>query len=579
MSFVLRQITQRASGGEIARETRLESTAIDIGRGSDCAIMLADLAVMLRHARLSRSPSGAIVLQAMAGVPLNLGAEFADRFEIAAGQSAIVTLGSHVLQIEPGANSDETRITVERVAALFTANDPAAERRTFSLSGLLGKRRMAWAVLLAILAVGLFWPIGAFLLTRPVATTPANTVLHSRFNPDRLWSSGPLSRAHAGLGQNCRACHVAAGSPVADNACRACHVKLPDHAALPRLRAASPIPSGLVASGSSAVAHGLGVDNLRCASCHIEHEGPKQALRISDGFCRDCHAQLRTRLPGTRLANVEDFAAPGGHPEFNASLVIAAGLGHPIRHRQSLALPPRENSGLIFGHQQHLSVTNAVAQMAAATGLAKNGLSCGNCHVALQSGSWAPIRMEKNCATCHSLAFGTNGQKLPHGDTDKAIAALRTILRLAVVIPENPAGRRLPGVADAAARRPLPADAAVRALFAKGGACADCHRISAPADNSLLFIVQPVRINQRYLPRADFPHQPHIIAACTSCHAAPTSTQASDILIPGIATCRSCHVGVSVKNPARLPKHPASSACATCHSFHPKTTQGQFAKS
>ena len=220
MSFILRQISVRASGGEIARETQVDSAAIDIGRGSDCALELADLAVMLHHARLIRTASGSLVLQAIGGVALNLGQQFAERFEIAADQSAILTIGSHELRIEPGENAGETRITVERVTPLFATNDPGAERRTFSLHGLLRKRRTAWAILLVILGVGLFWPIGRFLMTPAVtASKPVS------FNPDRLWSPGQLSRAHAGLGQNCRACHVAAAAPVADNACRSCHVK------------------------------------------------------------------------------------------------------------------------------------------------------------------------------------------------------------------------------------------------------------------------------------------------------------------------------------------------------------------
>jgi transcription elongation factor Elf1 len=60
--------------------------------------------------------------------------------------------------------------------------------------------------------------------------------------------------------------------------------------------------------------------------------------------------------------------------------------------------------------------------------------------------------------------------------------------------------------------------------------------------------------------RAKFDHDAHRGFTCVSCHAkALTSTESSDILLPGIATCKTCH--------APGPAH-ADSRCSECHTYH-----------
>jgi hypothetical protein len=62
------------------------------------------------------------------------------------------------------------------------------------------------------------------------------------------------------------------------------------------------------------------------------------------------------------------------------------------------------------------------------------------------------------------------------------------------------------------------------------------------------------------MPHAKFDHSQHGLMSCESCHAAALNSQlSSDLLLPGIATCRSCH-------------HPgteaAESRCFECHTYH-----------
>jgi hypothetical protein len=87
--------------------------------------------------------------------------------------------------------------------------------------------------------------------------------------------------------------------------------------------------------------------------------------------------------------------------------------------------------------------------------------------------------------------------------------------------------------------------------------CVKCHE-TGKASLAKLAIDLPV------MPQAVFDHRPHVrIRECASCHAVGgkgvlVSKSARDVLVPGVASCRTCH-------------HPsgARSGCETCHRFHP----------
>jgi hypothetical protein len=72
----------------------------------------------------------------------------------------------------------------------------------------------------------------------------------------------------------------------------------------------------------------------------------------------------------------------------------------------------------------------------------------------------------------------------------------------------------------------------------------------------------PVNLQTRYLTNGRFEHEDHTQEPCASCHKASTSGSASDLLLPGIATCRNCHGGER-DTAADVP-----SGCAMCHSYH-----------
>jgi hypothetical protein len=84
------------------------------------------------------------------------------------------------------------------------------------------------------------------------------------------------------------------------------------------------------------------------------------------------------------------------------------------------------------------------------------------------------------------------------------------------------------------------------------------ERVATPKMN--LPTVAPANTTLKWMPHAKFDHGRHEGFTCVSCHAkALTSTEASDVLLPGIETCKKCH--------APGPEH-AESRCFECHTYH-----------
>jgi len=174
---------------------------------------------------------------------------------------------------------------------------------------------------------------------------------------------------------------------------------------------------------------------------------------------------------------------------------------------------------------------------------------------------------------CHSLAFdrvGSTLRTLRHGEPAQVVADLRDFYRGRRPPPPAvlaPAARRRPGDAPDLrnriqfARGPGSAEQAIRAVFSPGGACYDCHQVEAPPSGSLDFRIRPVAFPLRYLHKGWFDHRAHATQSCASCHDAPASNAASDLLIPGVASCRTCHGGEGSSKPV-------PSSCAMCHDYH-----------
>jgi hypothetical protein len=570
MMFVIRIVSHSAEGREIVREARVEGNRLTVGRGPDCDVHLTDLAVALRHVTVERA-AGRLEVRVEEGLSVRLNGRKLTSGTIELATGGDINIASHILRFMPTpAGAEEVALNVERVTESEVKLDKGGDR-LFSLAPVMpGKRAVAWGLVLLVLGLFLAWPVYTHYQQERRAERFA------RFHADRMWSSGSLSRAHAALQDDCTACHVKPFEAVRDAACVACHKSVHDHADPFRLARARPDLGGW-ARFQLSIKERFNLPPGRCVDCHTEHEGSQRMPATAQRFCSDCHADLDSKLPDTRLADAGDFGR--SHPRFRPSFIAAWNGDRPMLARAPLSARPIEESGLKFPHDMHLSGTGGVAQMARRLG-ARYGfgqaLACKDCHDPTPDGvRFQPVDMEDDCAMCHSLAFDRVGgtlRTLRHGEPEQVVADLRDFYRGRRPPPPPSLGataRRPPGEGEAISTRiqfdralaGLSAERAIRSVFSRGGACYDCHQVEAPPSGSLNFRIRPVAFPVRYMNHGWFDHRPHSTESCASCHAAGKSSAASDLLLPDLASCRTCHGGERTSKPV-------ASSCAMCHDYH-----------
>jgi len=387
----------------------------------------------------------------------------------------------------------------------------------------------------------------------------------------RVYSSGRLSQAHAVLERECAACHVRqAGvfsAKAADNACLDCHDGPAHH------------PSQVAA--------------LDCSTCHTEHRGRSNLSVASDPACAQCHADLKSSHPDTQFAS-RIHSLQDGHPEFAALRSVA---GVPISDPGTIKL----------NHAIHMKPIRR-----GPNGLLVN-LECGNCHrptaadvdltysdanyraatVSYKDSDeflmvrvdglkppkpvtgrelMAPVKFANACAACHLLTFDKRfDEGVPHDKLEVIHAFLTKKFQQFIaahpgeVRVQRDPSRDLSGKPLRAQVRVFtPAQwVAERTAEAEDllwrKTCKQCHALTTSPGRSLPQVAA-ANTRTKWMPHAKFDHDAHRGFTCVSCHAkALTSTETSDILLPGIATCKTCH--------ARGPGH-AESRCSECHTYH-----------
>lgn len=570
MSFQVRQISLTADGREIVRTATLPKVQLSLGRSAENDIHLPDLALEPDHARIEQLDARTLRVRATGTLGFVLEGRTVQSADIDPTKGAELRFGGH--RITVSRDEDGVILSIRRVDAVSEASEEKEEAKVFSLRGLLpGKRLTAWVTALAILIGFLAIPIWSY------AHRPADDTRNIyRMIGDKSWSSGPLSKAHHALETRCETCHQKAFVSVRDSACQTCHKDVHDHAPAARI-ALSRAEPGLGGQLLAKVAATFGKQpEGACVDCHREHEGAGPMQPTPQAFCTDCHGTLKDRLKDTKLGNAADFGT--SHPEFSALVQTQPGK-HPRFTRALLDSKPLDDSGLKFPHDLHLSATGGVAKMARTMKGQGFGdaLACKDCHRPTADGvRFLPVNMERDCQSCHSLAFekiGGTVRTLRHGQPDQVIADLRAYYRSTGPVQPMALGsmsRRRPGdyaqgriyhaYFGAVAARPSRADDAIRAVFSKGGACYDCHTVTPPG-GAASWQILPVHQPMRYMMNGWFDHGAHRTEKCESCHAAPKSSDAKQLLLPGLDSCRTCHGGE--KSKADVP-----SGCAMCHSYH-----------
>jgi hypothetical protein len=413
----------------------------------------------------------------------------------------------------------------------------------------------------------------------------------------RVYSSGRMSKAHAVLEKECAACHVqkdgAFSAKASDAACLDCHD--------------GPIHHDLSL---------IGKKELACAECHTEHRERRNISAASNQACAECHSDLKTNGNSARFApHILSFE--DGHPEF-AVLRSVAGisaadpgtikLNHAIHMKPIRRGPNGPNVQLECGNCHRVTAADADLTYAdpkyrAATVSYKDADEFLSAHAetlkplrpATGRELMAPVKFANACAACHLLTFDKRfDQGVPHDKPEVVRAFLAGAFREYIaahpseVRVQRDPGRDLTG-------KPLPP--AVRILTPAQWVtertaeaedllwrktCKQCHTLTASAKTSRRKIelsatqrgdpgkfsgasaelpdVAPANTTLQWMPHAKFDHDKHDGFTCVSCHAkALTSTEAGDILLPGIATCKICH--------APGPEH-AESRCFECHTYH-----------
>lgn len=559
MAFLIRTIDHTAAGREIVRERMVESGSLTIGRAAENDIHLPDLAVEQQHVRIVPAPGGGLRIEAVGTLGFGLDGRSVDAANIDPREGGELALGSSILAITQG-DDGMVGITIRQ---LETGEGEGDVLRSFALASTLpGKRALSWAFVGAILAAFLAVPIITHLTRERIDPDAARA---GQVALDSSWSTGRLSLAHHGLEDNCEACHVDAFVSVRDSTCLTCHQDLGEHTTAPRL-ADGRAPLGIGDAIQWSVAGMFGKEGPgACTTCHTEHEGPTRMEPASQKFCADCHAALDTRLTDTALGNASDFGK--AHPQFRPAIFTRLQQTAPVRI--SLGDKPREMNGLKFPHDIHLDPQGGAARMAIRLGGGGYGspLACKDCHTPNPDGiGFAPIDMEEDCESCHSLVYDKVGgtfRTLRHGDVRQAQADLIAMDRA----PRRPVvtGRTRPGQFARGGRYysnfgpPVSSLVGVNRALEPGGVCSECH---LPTTRNGLADVMPVNLPDRYLIHGGFSHAAHRQEKCSSCHKAETSKAATDLLLPDLKSCRECHLGEDAVK-AEVP-----SSCAMCHSYH-----------
>jgi hypothetical protein len=208
MSFLLRFVSHSAAGREIVRTRRVEGDVLTIGRDPASDVHFPDLAIARQHATITRTGPRQLLVEALAGSPVKVDGHARRRAHVDLGHGGEVRIAVHRIVLALGDTADIV-VTIDEQAAPDEAADIS---RGFSLAGKLpGRRGMAWAGVLLVLGLCLAWPIWSFVHPAPRLTDAqmAGSYTHSNAS----WSSGPLSRAHAGLQHDCRAAMSMPSSP------------------------------------------------------------------------------------------------------------------------------------------------------------------------------------------------------------------------------------------------------------------------------------------------------------------------------------------------------------------------------
>ena len=435
----------------------------------------------------------------------------------------------------------------------------------------------------------------------------------------RVYSSGRMSEPHAILEKECAACHLqqagAFSAKATDSACLACHDG-PEHHQVKQIIGRKDLPCAECHTEHRGRINISATSNQACAECHTDLKSNKVFVTMavpSDST----HPRPTPDKAAVEAFYTSQMYAPkiltfaNGHPDFAAARDGAKDptgikLNHsihmkPIRRGPNGPIVQLECSDChrpaavpaptTYSDANYVRANVSYVESHAPVRLAQDMLTPRRPETGRER--MAPVKFAAACASCHLLTFDRRfNEGVPH-DTPEMVDAF-LIKKFTEYIAAHPAelhevrdpSRDLTGkVLQPEVRIYTPRDwvaaklhDAEELLWRK--TCKQCHALDAPRSSALMRIppydilkagmtplpknplpgIEPVRVTTNWMPHAKFDHDAHRGFSCVGCHEkALTSTESSDVLIPGIANCKTCH--------APGPDH-AESRCFECHTYH-----------
>ncbi len=384
----------------------------------------------------------------------------------------------------------------------------------------------------------------------------------------RVYSSGRMSEPHAVLEKQCAACHIQKvgkfSAKALDTACLSCHDGPTHHENQVR----DEVPA--------------------CATCHVEHRGRVNIVASSNVSCSECHSHLKVSAGSTQYA-ADIRTLENGHPEIaalrnNAKDPGTILLNHsvhmkPIRRGPNGPIVQMEcadchRPGAIKGAWPYADAAYVEAKVTydEKEVLLPTKTVTSQPRHAMSRAYMAPVKFSTACAACHLLTFDKRFDiGVPHDKPEVVHDFL--VKKFQAYIAAHPAEVRV--VRDPLrdlTGKPLPPEVRIltpaewvsertadaeELLWRK--TCKQCHSLSMAPGRPVPHVAEG-RITERWMPHARFDHDAHRGFSCAGCHpGALTSKESSDILVPPLANCKTCH--------APGPDH-AESRCFECHTYH-----------
>ncbi|MBK8285955.1 MAG: hypothetical protein IPK97_14400 [Ahniella sp.] len=545
MRWQILRVSQQAKGATSVEEDIHFGETLTVGRGADQAIYLPDLRAALSHCSVTVKNPGRYRIQSLIVAGVRVNGNIVQEIDVGAG--AILELGGTRLKFLDPPKDFEGAVEITAMAAEEIAKN--ANRFVGKLT--LGETRLSkrWPSWILFSGVALFALILPLLAHYVPASRPALDPLP--IGSRDTWQAGQLVAAHHFFGENCNLCHQGNFKTVQDESCKACHGNIGGHVDDKRFTLSQ-------------------LGDSECAFCHRDHSGIEALIREDQELCADCHDDLSKREKNaTAQLDVADFASK--HPGFVVSLANWDTAGNYKPTRVALANPDiKETSGLKFPHDLHLAKEGIQGPDG------DEVMQCGSCHQPEPGGArLRPIDFEDNCQKCHKLTYSIReaDREVTHGKpalmkneieeffAGQALEGAFNDTNAPTVVRT----RRRPGQpitpqerAEALSWAREQATQSIDNLF-NSNACTYCHTVTTDDVGSLS--VAPVRVVGFWMPKARFSHRSHESMTCSDCHKAETSSDSSDVLMPDIDNCQTCHAGEHGEN--KVP-----STCITCHGYH-----------